>query len=412
MTRQIIILLFSLLATVTLRGQAPPIYNNVYAADTVALPDSAAVGNLRLNANALLFIQDNEFSTPMVKGYTLPGFRLRLSVAYQATRNVSIEGGIYALRYWGTDEYPNLAYRDIAYWDGTGKSTKGFHLLPMLRATVATDFGLTVVLGTLYGGARHRLIEPMYAPELNLTADPEAGLQVMYDNPRVSVDAWVNWESFIYHGDTHQEAFVVGASGVFNYTRPSAPVRVYTPASLLLQHRGGEIDTIFHNSVQTVMNASIGVGASHDFGRKWLRTVSAEAHFLSYRQLTGELWPYDSGTACYLTASAQVGELEAHLGYFHADKFISLMGYPMFGTLASTSPQEVYGTSSTVIAGVNYAHTFAPGFSLGATLGLYHQPKATGLLPTGEINEHKVSNSLVVGVMMRVCPSWLLHKNK
>ena len=81
---------------------------------------------------------------------------------------------------------------------------------------------VNIVLGDIYGGANHNLIEPLYNPELNLTADPEAGLQLLYDSRRFDLDVWVNWESFIFREDTHQEAFTVGLSGRYKLNDPDA----------------------------------------------------------------------------------------------------------------------------------------------------------------------------------------------
>lgn len=40
-----------------------------------------------------------------------------------------------------------------------------------------------LILGNIYGGSNHGLIAPLYNPELNLTADPETGFQVLAGAP-------------------------------------------------------------------------------------------------------------------------------------------------------------------------------------------------------------------------------------
>lgn len=47
----------------------------IYLADTRL--DSSQVGEVRLNVGSLLFFRDNEFSTSVMDGYTLPGFKLQ-----------------------------------------------------------------------------------------------------------------------------------------------------------------------------------------------------------------------------------------------------------------------------------------------------------------------------------------------
>lgn len=98
-----------------------------------------------------------------------------------------------------------MAYQDIAHWKGD-QYQKGFHALPWFRAQVALSDHVNIVLGDLYGAANHNLIEPLYNPELNMVADPEMGLQLLYNSRRFDLDVWVNWESFIFREDIHQEA--------------------------------------------------------------------------------------------------------------------------------------------------------------------------------------------------------------
>ena len=60
-----------------------------------------------------------------------------------------------------------MAYLDIADWKGN-QYQKGSHILPYFRAQVALSERFNIVFGNLYGAANHRLIEPLYNPDLNL----------------------------------------------------------------------------------------------------------------------------------------------------------------------------------------------------------------------------------------------------
>lgn len=82
---------------------------------------------------------------------------------------------------------------------------------------------VNIVLGNIYGASNHNLIEPLYNPELNLTCDPEAGLQLLYDSKAFDLDVWVNWQSFIFREDVHQEAFTVGDLFAGKVQRPGFP---------------------------------------------------------------------------------------------------------------------------------------------------------------------------------------------
>lgn len=381
----------------------------IYLADTRL--DSSQVGEVRLNVGSLLFFRDNEFSTSVMDGYTLPGFKLQPKVSYMPSPWVKAELGVSLTRFWGTDKYPNMAYRDIAAWTG-GERTKGFHIVPLLRVQMATDFGLQVILGSIYGGANHRLLMPLYEPELNLTADPETGVQVLYKNSWLDADMWVNWESFIYRNDVHQEEFVFGLSSRIKYNDEKSKVHFYTPLQLLAQHRGGEIDTITSKSVQTLMNGAIGVGATWDINHRNLRRLSVEADFLGYYQQAGELWPFNSGTAFYVHGNLDIRNSRVKAGYFYGDKFISMFGYPLFGCVSTKNPGMTYEKPSTVYLGFDYAREFAPGFSLGVTADLYYRTSCNGTNSDGFREKMKSSASFAAGVYMRINPSFLLYKKK
>ena len=139
--------------------------------------DSASCGELRLNFDALCFFRDNEYKGCLSKGYTLPGYRLQPTVSYQPLKNLRVEVGVSMLHYWGANKYPNLNYSDIATWKGDQTQT-GFHLLPFFNVQLAVSRNFNLILGNIYGGANHRLIEPLYNQENALSADPEMGVQM------------------------------------------------------------------------------------------------------------------------------------------------------------------------------------------------------------------------------------------
>lgn len=374
--------------------------------------DTAEVKNLNLEINSTLFFQDNEFDTPMMRGYTLPGFKLRPSVSYSPNENVSVNLGMYMFKFWGADSYPNLAYSDICEWTGKENVTRGLHLLPFFRVQMATDGGLNIVLGSIYGGMYHRLIAPLYAPELNLTADPEAGAQILYRNRWLDFDTWVNWESFIYKNDTHQEAFTFGISSRLKYNRESSPVHLYTPVQIFFQHRGGEIDTLLTNSVQTLFNGATGIAARYNINHRTIKALELEADALLYNQQVGNLWPFDHGWAYFLRAALDVANVHTRFGYYESHKFVSLMGYPFFGCISTRNPDLTFHKYSTLFLGLNYNHEFAPGYSFGADVAIYHHLPSTGYLLNDVPQRYGASTSFYAAIHFHINPSFLLKSFK
>ena len=183
-------LLFCLAGTsfiYTLYAQIP---DRVFKTDFQIDPEKK--GELSVEFDNLSFFKDDEYTGSFMKGYTLPGLWLQAKAVYYPLEMLKLEAGVHLQRFWGANRYPNMAYQDIAHWKGD-QYQKGFHALPWFRAQVALSDHVNIVLGDLYGAANHNLIEPLYNPELNMVADPEMGLQLLYNSCRFDLDVWWNW---------------------------------------------------------------------------------------------------------------------------------------------------------------------------------------------------------------------------
>ena len=264
---------------------------------------------LRVEVDALTFFRDNEYSSKLTKGYSLPGLWLEPKLVYTPLSQIELELGAHALIFNGANKYPCYVYHDVGRWKGS-QHQHGAHALPWLRAKA--DFRhLTVVMGDIYGGQNHRLSIPLWNAEANLSQDPEMGFQLLWDRNKIGtsgiwdchMDTWLNWQSYIFEEDSHQEAFTVGSAWKVGFLSPWSKVRWYMPLQLVIQHRGGEQDTT-SMGVQTLCNASVGLGMHWYPTTRTVKRVNAEASVLATYQQSGTLWPFDTGVAYHLTAGA------------------------------------------------------------------------------------------------------------
>lgn len=203
--------LLTLLSLSTLAGQT---YYRGEEPSCTTPPDSTALLSLHVVGEG--FFRNDEYASDLVADYTLPGYRLHTALAYRPRTQLPVELrlGLYHLYYWGATRYPaGLAYQDLPYWRGDGADYTRLRLLPSFRALIQPAPGWAVLLGQLQGGTKHRLLEPLYNPELQLTADPEVGLQIRYEGQQSRLDTWIDWQSFIFGGAQHPEAFVFGQIG-------------------------------------------------------------------------------------------------------------------------------------------------------------------------------------------------------
>lgn len=390
-------LLFILLTACTLTAKAQ--VHDIVCRETTRI-DTTHTRALGLRLNTLGFFHDNEYSSQLTKGYSLPGARITPAITYNPIQQVHLEVGAAALVYNGANKYPCYAYHDIAKWKGN-QYQKGMHILPWVRAQI--DFRhLSVVVGNIYGGANHRLIEPLYNPEHNLSADPEMGFQLILNRKHIAMDTWMDWQSYIFNLDSHQEAFTVGSHARLLWNAPTSRLHWYTPIQLLIQHRGGEQDTTALG-VQTICNASLGVGLRANMQRTHLTRIDAEVNAVASYQQSGTLWPFDTGMALHAQSSVTLWDrLNMRIGYVGAPRqYVSLYGSPLYGTL-SIRPDNYhyqYSGNHTLYSKADYCHTFGNGYALGAQLAAY---KSMGQ-QIDDFNFH-------FGIYLRIDPTIILKR--
>lgn len=404
--------------------------------------DSTEVGTLGLTVDALAFFKDNEFDGDVVRGYSLPGFRMQPRLTYTPLREVHLEAGLHATVFEGANKYPSYAFHDIAHWKGN-QYQHGAHVLPFFRAVAqlgpdacggplggdahaggSRRSRTTIVLGDIYGGAAHGLSQPLYNPELTLTDDPEAGAQVLVDRKRWHSDVWINWQSYIYEEDTHQEAFTVGWTQLVDLWQRGAH-RLALPLQIVAQHRGGEQDLPELNlGVQTITNGAAGLAyewrrptgdvaaASHP--RRGVRSVKCEALALAAYQQSGHLWPFDMGSALWTSAAADWAcGLSVKAGVFHAPKqFCSLYGSPFFGTMSLKNEGMTFAGMTTGYWAVQYGKTFTVNGRSHSQTGQHgrshHGTYTIGAKADGYINHSRAPFSF--GVYFQACPSFMLKR--
>ena len=400
-------MLAALFATATLPVQSQDLAFRMASSDTRI--DSAATGSLCVEIDNLSFFKDNEYEGEQSKGYSLPGLWVQPKLTYQPLHTVLLEAGFHALIFDGANKYPCYAYHDIGRWKGN-QYQSGAHVLPFFRAQAQLK-RVTFVLGDIYGGANHRVMEPLMNPEVNLTQDPEMGFQLLVDLPRYQLDAWLNWQSYIFEEDTHQEAFTVGIHQRISLNSQLSNINFYIPIDILIQHRGGEQD-ITDMGVQTITNGGIGVGVQWNEPSRFFRRLNAEIAALGCWQQAGNMWPFNTGAAVSAMLSSELPcDFRVFGGLFYAKDFVSLYGAPFYSTLSQKHNGARFSRILTPHVGFEWSHTFAKDYILGAKVDAY--PLYAGQLKKadGSTLPSTFANNFSFGIYLRCRPSFLLSKN-
>lgn len=365
--------------------------------------DPSTVRQLRVEVDNISFFRDNEYSSSLTKGYSLPGLWVQPKLTYVPLSRIKLELGLHALIFNGANKYPSYVFHDIATWKGN-QYQKGAHVLPWVRAQAQFKH-LTIVLGDIYGGQQHGLADALWNGETNLSQDPEMGFQLLWDRAHLHCDTWLNWQSYIYEEDTHQEAFTVGSSWRVELGNTARRVRWHLPVQLVVQHRGGEQDET-DMGVQTISNAFAGAGMTWRAGRRALTSLGWEAGVLAAYQQAGSLWPFDMGLAWSATAQATLwNSLQLKAGWFDAPKhFVTLYGHPFFNTVSITDHQS-YSGNRTAWLHADYHYTFARDYVVGAGVEAY-QNWLGGSAQSASRSEFNFS----FGIYLRVHPSLLIKR--
>lgn len=410
---------------VTLRAQ---LLSEMFTENTSL--DSILLHSLRVEMDATGFFHNNEYQSEWQKGYSLPGVRIIPRLAYTPLSQINIEAGASMLFFNGANRYPNFAYHDIATWKGN-QYQSGCHVLPWVRLQASFKH-LDVIVGNIYGGSNHGLITPLFNPEQNLSADPETGIQIRLHRPHILQDIWMNWQSYIFETDNHQEAFTVGTTARLLWGKqPKStsikPISFYSPVQLVIQHRGGEQDNTSFG-VQTLCNASAGMGLRWTTKGK-LDYLDAQLNAMASYQQAGVLWPFNTGFACHAGINTHwFDHLNMGIDYQHAPKqFVSLYGNPFFstislknggtriqpdGTLKGEYHHQYEGTRL-IRLGADYQYTFAKAYTLGAAFEAFSLHggqclRAHEATHNGALKPHEFSFSF--GLYLHISPSFLLKK--
>lgn len=338
---------------------------------------------LALEAEVETFFRNNEYGAGLSDDYTLPGYRLRLNVDYAAPtrRALHLRVGLSNLYYWGASLYPNAPYySDLPYWSDEGSGYSRFRLRPFVQASIQLHPSWELTLGSLHGGAAHRLIEPLYNPELRLTADYETGIQLRHSSDRLSLDTWVDWRSFIFRRARHQEAFVAGARVDYELIR-SGRSALRLRGQTLWGHRGG-IENIVPDTVHTWGNTALGLQYQYRrTGQRRPLTFSASTYLLTYSQRGGH-YTSESGLGAYAELGLSGRTWELGLSAWRGRGYMGFLSTPFVQSELLRSPQgRLYSPSSSYLKiSAGYSLVERELYTLGCRAAMWMHPRGSSTM--------------------------------
>ena len=374
--------------------------------------DSLRKGQLSIEMDNLSFYKNNEYGSTVQKGYTLPGFWLQLKAVYYPLSNLKLEVGAHSTWFWGTTRYPAIAYKNSIPTLNGKDYYNIVHVLPYFRANLALSKNVSVVLGDTYGGANHRLIDPLYNPELNLSTDPEKGVQVLYKTKWLDLDLWVDWTSFIYNRDTIQESFVAGGSASIKLNSPETRFHVYLPVQGLAYHKGGELD-VTDTNIETIMNGALGAGIKWNVNGRVINYINTEVFMAGYSIPKGRTSHFDHGRGYYSKVAFQMKDFNISTSYWSSNDFFSVFGNAFYSSISTKLDGMIYYKPKLLNLNIDYSRTLGKGFAFGVKAEVfYYLSGKMYSVKTGvfEPSAFGSNTNFSVGVYLRLNPSFLIKQ--
>ncbi|MCL1974123.1 MAG: hypothetical protein FWG54_04815 [Bacteroidetes bacterium] len=305
-----------------------------------------------IRADIVGFFKNNEYFSPVAVGQTLPGTASTFALGYQRADRFKAELGASFVKYSGRDPLHNA--------------------VPFVRLQYSITPALHMVLGNLYGGINHRLIEPLYLWEQHFTAKPESGLQCLFHTDRWFADAWVDWQHFIRYGDPEQEALTFGASLAGRLTNDGSRVSLTMPLQLLMHHKGGQIDASGEHTT-LLANTAMGLCTRLNINSEWVRTVGLDLYAVGYwGQYSKEPFePYDKGWGVYPVFSVDASPIVFMAGYWYAQKYYAFAGEPLFGSFNPCYPDQLLPERNLVTCKLVFDKELLTGVFMGAQFESY-----------------------------------------
>lgn len=266
------------------------------------------------------FLKNNEYFSPHTDGFTGIGLILQPHVTYKIDGNSSIKLGYHFLKYSGLDSFSEA--------------------IPLFSLQTSFYEGWTLIIGSIQGGAKHKLTEPLYRIDNDYQNRIEYGLQSLIKYDWITADVWLHWEQFIKKDDPFPEE-VYGGSTARILIKEFDPVSIHLNTELLISHLGGQIDAD-DNPDRTLINYAIGPSLTYnlyddvDVTFKYAYYKSSVVKQVADTQSQFYL-PLDSGEAHYPQLSLKYKDVNLTMGYWSSDSFFSPRGEFLFSSLSDKS---------------------------------------------------------------------------
>jgi len=275
---------------------------------------SVSKGDLYLNLKNINFVKNNEYSNPIIEGYTLIGYFIQPELVYIPAEKLTLRLGTHLLSYSGTNKFSLIKPVFSTIW----------------HFSENTYF----TLGSLTGSNEHMMFDPHFNKERIYNAFSEDGLQLRTSSNNFFSDTWLSWENYIFKGDNEREIFTAGESFRYKTSDFAELIRFEFPFQIQFKHYGGQISD-YQEHVETYMNIAAGARAVVSFEKSRNGSVGLECLAFFGNCLKGNAASgIKNGYAYWYKLLFSLRGLELETGFWKSHDFYAPNGNFIFSSVS------------------------------------------------------------------------------
>lgn len=312
--------------------------------------ESGELPSFRLNLQNHNFFKNNEYFNDYVYSYTLLGAQLKPMLVYDISDKVNISGGLYLQKYAGTDALNTIK--------------------PLYRIEYKPVENLSIIMGAINGGWKHRLVEQIYRFERHLIDNDEEGVQFVYNSEKYFGDVWINWDKSAFPRDMHQEQLQIGISSEIALVS-SGFSKFLLIGQMLWAHNGGQDLAVTYN-VRSFGALVGGFRFRQMFATRYPSGFNFESVFIRNVDLSPEKkLPYLNGYGVHTQLEGYYNCFNLSLAYWHGHQYFSALGEPLFQSVSNKWISSVAPERRVFTAKIAFIKEVSPGLKVGVNYGAY-----------------------------------------
>lgn len=271
-------------------------------------------GDLYLNLRNNNFVKNNEYSNPIIEGYTLIGYFIQPELVYWPAEKVAIRLGIHLLSYSGTNKFSLIK--------------------PVFSTSWLFSKNTIFTIGSLPGSDEHRMLDPHFNKERTYNAFSEDGLQIRTSTDHLFSDTWLSWENYIFKGDNEREIFTAGESFSYQSSKFADLISFEFPLQIQFKHYGGQISN-YQENVETYLNIAAGTKANFDIDESRNSIIGVECLAFFGSSLRGNAASgIKKGYADWYKLFYSLKGLEVETGFWKSHNYYAPNGNFIFSSVS------------------------------------------------------------------------------